>query len=297
VSASSSSTAAFETLDDCINQSCESETMSLANLIRGRPIECPKTADLQPITFMGFNTSLGKPEPVTLKALLDSGGSESHVTEKFVKKLRLKKSSNFSTEWTTPGGEMRTNQMVKAQFTMPELHEDRLIEWNLHVTKALGKYNMIIGRDILQFLKIDLRFSDNKVKWDGSELPFKDGEATPKEAYHIAEGDVMDDAVSHIKIILDAEHQKADLKNVCQSQTELTVEQKGQLEALLCKYEPLFEGQLGRWQSQEVKLELKEGAKPYHSRAYNIPRCHIQTLKAEVEHVCQNSCTEESQLP
>ena len=71
---------------------------------------------------------------------------------------------------------------------MSELHEDRLIEWNLHVAKALGKYDMIIGRDILQFLKIDLRFSDNVVEWDGSELPFKDGEATPKEAYHIADG-------------------------------------------------------------------------------------------------------------
>jgi len=32
-----------------------------------------------------------------------------------------------------------------------------------------------------------------------------------------------------------------------------------------------------------VKLELKEGAKPYHARAYNVPRCHMQTLKAEVE--------------
>jgi len=101
---------------------------------------------------------------VTIKALLDSGGSESLVTEKFVKKLRLKKSSNSSTVWTTPGGEMCANQKVKAQFTMPELLEDRLIEWNLHVTKALGKYDMIFGRDILQFLKIDLRFSDNVVE-------------------------------------------------------------------------------------------------------------------------------------
>jgi len=76
---------------------------------------------------------------------------------------------------------------------------------------------------------------------------------------------------------------RQNLKTVCQSQTELTVEQKGQLEALLRKYEPLFDGQLGRWQGQEVNLELKQGAKPYHSRAYNIPQCHIQTLKAEVE--------------
>jgi len=70
-------------------------------------------------------------------------------------------------------------------------------------------------------------------------------------------------------------YKKADLKTVCQSQTELTVEEKSQLEVLLRKCEPLFDGQLGHWQGQEVKLELKEGAKPYHSRAYNIPRCHM----------------------
>jgi len=52
---------------------------------------------------------------------------------------------------------------------------------------------------------------------------------------------------------------------------------------LLRKCEALFDGQLGRWHGQEVKLELKEGAEPHHARAYNTPRCHMQTLKAEVE--------------
>jgi len=116
---------------------------------------------------------------VTVKALPDSGVSESFLTEKFAKKLRLKKSSNSSAVWTAPGGEMRTNQRVNAQFTVPALHEDRLAEWNPHVAKALGKCDMTIGSDILQFLKIDLRFSDNVAEWDGSELPFEDGEATP----------------------------------------------------------------------------------------------------------------------
>lgn len=74
--------------------------------------------------------------------------------------------------WTTSGAEMYANQKVQAQFTMPEQHDDHLIEWNLHVTKAPGKYNMIIGQDILQFLQIDLRFWDNKIEWDRVELPF-----------------------------------------------------------------------------------------------------------------------------
>jgi len=52
---------------------------------------------------------------------------------------------------------------------------------------------------------------------------------------------------------------------------------------LLRKYEALFDGQLGRWHGQEVKLELQEGAKPCHACAYDMPQCHMQTLKAEVE--------------
>jgi len=93
----------------------------------------------------------------------------------------------------------------------------------------------------------------------------------------------MDEAASRVKRILDAKCKKADLKTVCQSQTELTVEQKGKLEAPLRKCKPLFDGQPGRWQGQEVKVELKEGAKPHHSCAHNIPRCHMQTLKAKVQ--------------
>jgi hypothetical protein len=71
-----------------------------------------------------FNISLEKPKPVTLKALLDSGGSGSLVTEKFARKLRLKKSSNSQTVWTTPGGAMQTTVKCKAQFTIPELHDN-----------------------------------------------------------------------------------------------------------------------------------------------------------------------------
>ena len=52
---------------------------------------------------------------------------------------------------------------------------------------------------------------------------------------------------------------------------------------VLRKHEAQFDGQLGYWHGQEVKLELKEGTKTYHSRACNVPQCRVQTLKAEVE--------------
>jgi hypothetical protein len=90
--------------------------------------------------------------------LLDSSGSGKLVTEEFACKFWLKKSSNSQTVWTTPGGAMQTTVKCKAQFTIPELHDNWLIEWDLHVTKTLGAYDMIIGRDILTNLGIDIRF-------------------------------------------------------------------------------------------------------------------------------------------
>jgi len=65
-------------------------------------------------------------------------------------------------------------------------------------------------------------------------------------------------------------------------QTELDDNQQGELLAPLKKHEMLFDGQLGHWKDQEAKLDLQEGAKPYHACACNMPRCHLETLKAEV---------------
>jgi len=166
---------------------------------------------------------------------------------------------------------------------VPELHDDRLTEWNRHLTKSLGPYDVIVGRDILKFIKIDLRFSDEIIEWDGAEMPFKDGDASTKEAHCAADSDPAEDAVHRVKRILDAKCDKTDVEKICEEQAELVKQQRGPPAVLLCKHEAMFDGQLGHWHGQEVKLELQEGANPYHAHACNVPRCHMQTLKAEVE--------------
>ena len=108
---------------------------SLAEFIRGQDNRRKRRrlnekqeeeSDLRPITFVRFNARRGKAKPVTLKALLDSGGGGSLVAAKFAKKLKIRKLQRTAQVWTTPSGNMTTSSKVKAQFTMPELHDKRL---------------------------------------------------------------------------------------------------------------------------------------------------------------------------
>ena len=79
----------YHSLDECLNQSLKKELFSIANLIRGhKHTKKIKTQDLKPITFVKFNTRVGKPKPVTIQALFDSGGSGSLISKKYVTKLK-----------------------------------------------------------------------------------------------------------------------------------------------------------------------------------------------------------------
>ena len=133
----------FEDLDQCIDKAREPELHSIARFIQSQSNPHKKQkllgkfSDLKPIVFVRFNTKqTGRPHPVTLKALLDSGGSGSLVTQQYAKKLKLKKSGQASTAWITPAGSLTMTTKCKGQFTLLELHDNRLIEWKLHVTKT-----------------------------------------------------------------------------------------------------------------------------------------------------------------
>jgi len=162
-----------------------------------------------------------------------------------------------------------------------------VIEWNLHVAESMGAYDMIIGRDILSFLGIDIHFSSQKVTWDGAQMPFKPVEATPLTHYHVEEAMAAQGAADRIKEILDAKYEAADLEQVCSNQKHQTKEQQQQLLDLLNKFEGLFDGTLGKWTQEPVDLELKPGVTPYHARPYPVPKCHSNTLRMEVDRLCE----------
>ena len=280
----------YDNLDECLDaaQLESDELYSLVNLVRGQPPrKRRKTKDLKPIVYVRFNSRLGKAKPVTLRCLLDTGASGSLIAQAHAKKLRMKKLGGVQTMWTTPAGELSTSTKCQGTFMIPEFHDDRVIEWDLHVTKNLGAYDMIIGRDILSDLGFKFDFTTMSVEWDGIEIPMKDSDTNEEENFFIPDPSTVDDSAERLKKILDAKYEPADLKQVCKEQHQLNEEEQEMLHQLLNKYSDLFDGTLGKWQMEDYDVELRPDAKPYHAKAYPIPRVHVNTLKMEVERLCE----------
>ena len=95
------------------------DLFSIAGLVHGhetRPNKVPKTKDVRPVTLVTLNSRKGKPKPVTLTALLDSGGSGCLINAKHCKHLRVRRSQASSVTWSTPAGDCK-HQFVKFILT------------------------------------------------------------------------------------------------------------------------------------------------------------------------------------
>jgi hypothetical protein len=146
---------------------------------------------------------------------------------------------------------------------------------------------MILGRDVMSDLGIDLRFSSMTIEWDGSEIPMKDRDAKEAESFFVADPASINDAAERVKAILDAKYEAANLREVCDNSDHLEPEERDLLFQLLSKYEDLFDGSLGNWEGEEYNIELKPDATPYHAKAIPIPKVHLDTLRQEVERLCE----------
>ena len=90
-----------------------------------------------------------------------------------------------------------------------------------------------------------------------------------------------------IQRMTEQKYSPANLQEEVSKCLNLTADEQHQLLQLLRKYASLFDRSLGTWKTSPVELELKEGAKPYHARPYQVPRINYEKLKRETERLCQ----------
>ena len=202
--------------------------------------------------------------------------------------------NDTTTIWIMKGGNIRTSKKCETTFILKEFFENKSIEWNLHVDSTPGPhhYDMILGHDIMSELRITLDFKDQTMTWDDLTINMKDPKSLPDLLDPVNDffwsndhykTEALQEASAHLQKILDAKYAPVDLDALVQACRLLTEDKKCQLHALLCKYKHLFDGTLGTWNNEPYNIELMEGAKPYYSRPFPIPKIHECTLKVELD--------------
>ncbi len=268
-----------KTLDTCLTTSC----YSIRSILHGQSFKRQKLSKPLPV-ISGRLHDKDNVKDITI--LLDSGASQSIVKYELVKTMKL--INVETTDWTTVAGNFSTSKQVKVVFSLPSLHEKRIVESLMHVTPKLENYDMILGRDLLQELGIILNFQHNSIQWEHAIAPMKSTDKQTNYNIHatIEDSKALQEATSRMRQILEAKYEPANLKEVVKSCNNLQANEKQALYKLLSKYETLFDGTLGHWVGEKYHIELKENAKPYHARAYPIPKAYEDTLKMEVQRLC-----------
>ena len=246
--------------------------------------------DLSPILFLYVNDRRGKENFRVVKALLDSGASATLVKKSLVQKLKIKTKAS-STEWTSANGEMTTTQKCGIQFMMPELSNSQRVTWDVHVMpdQLNANYDMIIGRDLLRELDIQMSFAEDVIRMGTAQIPMRPPRSTAEDAFfsHISEK-ADEELNSKYEKLLDNDYHKADLPDLAKQNAQLSSEQQQKLLELLQKYEPLFDGTLGTYNGKQYDIELQDDAKPFHlKRPYSVPHAYKAAFYKEVERLCK----------
>lgn len=142
-------------------------------------------------------------------------------------------------------GTVSTGVTAKVEFSLPEFHEGKLLEWAVHLTSKLSNYDMIIGNDLLTEIGIDIHFSIHACMWGHSTIPMRDSDNTIKQSYLVEESGPIKQATTRLKRILDAKYEAADIPQLFKSRKDLSKIQKIALQQLLENYCYLFNGTLG----------------------------------------------------
>ena len=165
--------------------------------------------------------------------------------------------------------------------------------FNLNKNEDSIGYNMIIERDLLNQLNIDVRFSDGTIKWEDQVVPmknfqriWKDNHHSKKEIrstiLHLIEPRSTRETTERVVKILDSKYEKANLDEIVAHAKNLEKDQEKMLLKLLMQYKTLFGGTLGRWNTTPVNIELQCNSKPVNARWYPVPRINKLTFKNEL---------------
>ena len=111
------------------------------------------------------------------------------------------------------------------------------IKQSLHVVDLnTDRYDMIIGRDLIISLGIDIHGADMTIHWDDDVIPWRDIDSTTDDVFALSQHNApFNSETKRMKRILDAKYSKVDNKTITESSTHLDSQERNELNTLLKK--------------------------------------------------------------
>lgn len=136
----------------------------------------PKTEQKSPEVVVEVPPPTDDENRRVLRCLIDSGSSESIILNAFVQGFKQQKNKQAQ-QWMTKGGVFRTNAVCELPFFIVDFSTQKRVTWTFHVDNQTpagsAGYDMIIGRDLLIKLGIDIKFSSGTLQWEDTEVPMR----------------------------------------------------------------------------------------------------------------------------
>ena len=117
-----------------------------------------------------------------MRILLDSGCAATLINQSLIGTLKVTKENK--TKWTTKAGQFSTHRKCEITFTLPVFHKHREITWNCYVDESPSNtsiYDLIIGRDLMHEIGLDICFSTAEIIWDNASIPMQSVDKSTEE--------------------------------------------------------------------------------------------------------------------
>jgi hypothetical protein len=168
---------------------------------------------------------------------------------------------------------------------LPQFTKNRSVSSTFHLFDKCptDKYDIIIGRDLLQAIGLDIYYSTNQFVWDNISIDVVPSGYWTKGKISASAKTWNECKDMHLTEILPAEYKPADVLEIAKKQTHLTSEEQDKLHNILLNFQDLFLGQCGKFTGEPITLELIPNAKPFYAKPFAIPRVYEQVTKNEIK--------------
>ena len=115
--------------------------------------------------------------------LIDSGASHSMAKASLVMKYQKSFFKKSKASYKTAASTFTSKHSMELTITLDEFGRSTKIKHTFDLDESQNGigYDMIIGRDLLNQLDLDMRFSDGTMKWEDQIVPMKNFQGTWKE--------------------------------------------------------------------------------------------------------------------